>query len=67
MTIYEQLIKEAKYSLNSHSRSLVYQTYGKALMAWKLKAISKDEFYTLNDMLVRYGLNDPAHSKLDVI
>lgn len=67
MTIYEGLIKEATYSLKGRSRSQVYQTYGKALMAWKLKAISKDEFYTLNDMLVRHGLNDPAHSKLDVI
>lgn len=64
MTIYEQLIKEANYALKSRSYNLVYQTYGKALMAWKLGAINKSEFYTLNDMLVKHGLNDPANSKL---
>lgn len=64
MTIYEELIKEATYSLKSHERHLVYQTYGKTLMAWKLGAINKSEFYTLDDMLVRHGLNDPANSKL---
>lgn len=34
-------------------------------MARTLGAISKDEFYTLNDMLVRHGLNDPANCKLN--
>lgn len=64
MTIYEQLIKEANYALKSRSYKLVYQTYGKTLMAWKLGAINKSEFYMLNDMLVKHGLNDPANSKL---
>lgn len=57
--IYKNLNKEADYALNSHSCNLVYQTYGKALMAYKLGAISKEEFYALTDKLVKNGLNNP--------
>lgn len=57
--IYKELNKKADYALNSHSRNLVYQTYGKALMAWELRAISDDEFYFLNEKLVKNGLNNP--------
>lgn len=32
-TIFYQLEKDAQYALNSHSRNLVYQTYGAAKMA----------------------------------
>lgn len=64
MTEYERLIKRATYALKSCSRDLVYETLGAAEMAWRLKAITKSEFYTLNDMLVVHGLNDPANSKL---
>lgn len=60
MNIFEQLEKEADYALNSRSRDLVYETFGKAKMAFNLKAISKEEFYRLNDKLVRNGLNNPA-------
>ncbi len=63
-TIYEKLLKSAKYALKSHSRDLVYETFGAAKMAFNLKAITKSEFYELNDMLVVHGLNDPANSKL---
>lgn len=59
-----KLKKEAQYALNSHSRDLVYQTYGKATMAWELGVISRDEFYELNIMLVKDGLNNPAVAKL---
>lgn len=58
--IYDELRKEAAYALQSHSRDLVYQTYGKASMARNLNAISKDEFSQLNTMLVRNGLNNPS-------
>lgn len=59
--IYEELIRRANYALRGQSRNLVYETYGAAKMAHTLKAITKDEFYTLNDMLVKKGLNDPAN------
>lgn len=63
-SVYEALIKQAEYALNSHSRDLVYEAWGASKMAYNLGAISKDEFYTLQDKLVVHGLNDPANSKL---
>lgn len=57
--IYKELKKEADYALNSHSCNLAYQTYGKALMAWELGAINDDEFYAINEKLVKNGLNNP--------
>lgn len=63
--LYEKLIKEAKYSVGSHSRNLVYQTYGKVEMARELEAITFAEFDQLNKMLVVHGLNDPAHCHLE--
>lgn len=65
MTIYESLLKAANYALTSHSRDLVYETYGAAKMARKLKGITYEEFGTLNAMLINKGLNDPAHCHLE--
>lgn len=58
--ILEKLHREARYALNSHSLNLTYQTYGKAEMAYKLKAITWDEFSELNTILVRNGINNPS-------
>lgn len=58
--VYDGLIKDARYALNSINRDLVYQTYGAASMAYELGAITKEQFYDLNDMLIRDGLNDPS-------
>lgn len=63
--VFYQLEKDARYALNSHSRDLVYQTYGAARMAWQLDAITKLQFNRLNEMLVVKGLNDPAHCYLE--
>ena len=63
--IFARLEREAKYALNSHSRNLVYQTFGAAKMAFELGAITKPQFYLLNDMLVVRGLNDPGHCYLE--
>lgn len=57
--IYNDLMREAEYALRSKSRDLVYLTYGKALMAWKLRAIGKTQFSILNTLLIRHGLNNP--------
>ncbi len=59
-TIFDELSEKARYALKSRSRDLVYETYGAAKMAYNLDAITKGEFYTLNDMLVRNGLNKPS-------
>lgn len=64
-TLFARLEREAKYALNSHSRNLVYQTYGAAKMARELGAITKPQFDRLNDMLVVRGINDPAHCYLE--
>ena len=63
--LFARLEREAKYALNSHIRNLVYQTYGAAKMAFELDAITKPQFYLLNDMLVVHGLNDPGHCYLE--
>lgn len=63
--IFARLEQNAKYALTSHSRNLVYETYGAAKMAWELGAITKPQFYLLNDMLVVHGLNDPGHCYLE--
>lgn len=57
--IYEELLKDAKYALNSKSRDIVYEAYGQAKIARRLEAISREQFMELNDMLVKNGLNDP--------
>ena len=63
-TIFSRLEREAKYALNSHSRNLVYQTFGAAGMAHALGAITHQQFKHISDMLLRYWLNDPANSRL---
>ena len=63
--LFYRLEREAKYALNSHSRNLVYETYGAAKMAFELGAITKPQFYLLNDLLVVHGLNDPGHCYLE--
>ena len=62
--IMKELHREADYALNSHSRDLVYQTHGKALMACDLGAISYAQFKELNQKLVVEGLNNYAKAKL---
>lgn len=57
-SMMEQLQRSAEYAINSKSRELVYETYGAAKMAWACEAISKEEFYQLNDLLVVHTLNN---------
>ena len=62
---FHRLEHKAQYALRSHSRDLVYETFGAAKMAYQLEAITKEQFFWLNDMLVVHGLNDPAHCHLE--
>ena len=55
--LYKRLAKEAVYAIRSNNDCLVYQTYGKATMAFELDAISKEQFYSLNDALVCNWMN----------
>ena len=63
-TVYESLVKNADYALANLSRDLVYEVYGMAQMAYKLGGITKNEFYALNDKLIRDGLNNYRNVKL---
>ena len=58
--VYVELKKDAEYALNSKSLTLTYEAYGAAKMARKLKVITKEEFYEINDMLIVNGINKPA-------
>ncbi len=57
--IYKDLIKKADYALNSHSLDLVNETYGMTKMARHLNAITSEQFWELNEKLVRNGINNP--------
>lgn len=63
--IFADLERRARYALNSHSRDLVYETFGMAKMARNLGVIAKEQFYKLNELLVVHGINDPAHCHLE--
>ena len=64
MNIYDVLLKNAEYAIASLSRDLVYEAYGAAKCAWALDAITKEQFYNLNDILVVKGLNNYKEVKL---
>lgn len=58
--IFNELKKEIEYALNSKSLTLAYQAYGAAKMACKLGAITKEQFFELNEMVVVNGINKPS-------
>ena len=47
-TIFEQLMREAKYAQCSYSNCLLFQVHGKAIMARELGAITHEESIILN-------------------
>lgn len=51
-TVMDQLEREAGYAQRSRSRDLLIETYGKAKMAFQLKAITNQEFMKINHMTV---------------
>lgn len=59
-SIFNQLKKEIEYALNSKSLTLAYQAYGAAKMAFRLEAITKEQFFELNDMVIVNGINKPS-------
>lgn len=57
-TMAEYLLRNATYAINSKSKHLVYQVYGEASMAYRLKALTWEEFSKLNTLLIRDTLNN---------
>lgn len=58
--IFDYLMGRAEYAIKSKSLALTHETYGQAKMARKLLAITKEQFWELNKILVRNGINNPA-------
>lgn len=58
-SVYLWLKGQAEYALNSKNLMLAYQAYGAVKMAYRLGAIGKEQFFTLNDMIVTNGINKP--------
>ena len=58
--IYAKLKKDIQYALNSKSLTLAYEAYGAAKMARLLDAITIEQFFELNDMVVTNGINNPS-------
>lgn len=53
-TIFEQLMREAKYAQCSYSKCLLFQVHCKAIMARELGAITHEESIILNTETVRF-------------
>ncbi len=62
----EKLRRNAAYAVNSNSRELAYQTYGSACTAYELGAITKEEFYELNTMLIYSFINKKGGNSNDI-
>lgn len=58
--IFNELKKEIEYALNSKSLTFAYQAYGAVKMACKLEAITKEQFFELNEIVVVNGINKPS-------
>lgn len=57
--LYEELVKEVDYNSKSHNVNLMYETLGKADMAYRLGAINKNEYLKLSGVLIcRNHLNN---------
>ncbi|WP_295363665.1 hypothetical protein [uncultured Pseudoramibacter sp.] len=60
---YRDLIERTKYAINSDNRDIVYEVYGEARMALQLGAISFDQYFKINAVLIRCYLNGGANRK----
>ena len=58
--IMKRLHREADHALNSHSRDMAFQTYGKACMAFDLGAITFGQYMELTEKLIKNGVGNPA-------
>ena len=63
MTIFEQLKKEAEYARRSLSYPLLHKVHGAFNMAYQLGAITKEEYYELNTMVVVFMNTDREFHK----
>lgn len=62
--MYEYLVKEIETAKSSASRDLMFQTHGQIVMAFKLDAITKDQFIELDRKIIYEGINNPKFIKI---
>jgi len=61
-TVYQQLIEKVGYAKTCIiPRDSLYHAYGMIEMAYKLNAITKEEYFDLNSKCVREGINNPKY------
>ena len=54
--IYIKLEKDVQYALNSGNLNLAYEAYGAVKMARLLGVITSEQFFELNDRVVKNGI-----------
>jgi len=60
--MFEKLMKEIEYAKTSiMPRQNLFETYGRITMARELNAISKKEYFKLNNECVCKGINNPQY------
>ena len=52
------LLERAKYAIRSQSKELVYEVYGMAKGMRMVNAITKEEMWTMTNLLVRDTMNN---------
>lgn len=52
--LFDRLKREAQYAKNSNSERLLYQSYGKASMAYELGAITWEQMREIDELTVVY-------------
>lgn len=65
-SIAQQLAREADYAQRSLCRDLLFEIYGKAMMAYQLNKITSEEYMQINHMTV-YFINTHARELEDGI
>lgn len=58
--VWPWLIRRTQYAVNNQDDGDVHKTYGQAAMAHSLGAITKEQFYTLNHILMACWINGGA-------
>lgn len=61
--IFVKLCKDAAYAIRSRDDYLIYECYGAAGMAKRLRGITKEEYDKLHRALIPGWLNNVAHQK----
>ena len=56
--LFDVAMAQAQYAINSKSRHLVYQAYGFANGLVQACGITTDQFWQLNEMLVKNCMNN---------